>query len=208
MNSKRNVNFRRWTLLGIQIQVQYRILAVNSCYGGAAHDSFVWSMSEERDFFEENFRNGDMRLLGICSNNFQNLLDIISHFLGDSGYGLAPWLLTPYRVANEGSGEEIFNGIHSAARCVVERCIGVLKARWRCLSSDRKLRYTPRKVSAIINVCCALHNICIAYNIECSFNNPPALEDPLFGGGEVGIDQALESRANRIRDSIRDSLLV
>ncbi|XP_065079420.1 putative nuclease HARBI1 [Ochlerotatus camptorhynchus] len=66
----------------------YRILAVNPCYGGAARDSFVWSMSEEREYFEENFRNGQSRLLG------------------DSGYGLAPWLLTPYRIVNEGSGEE------------------------------------------------------------------------------------------------------
>ncbi|XP_058826947.1 putative nuclease HARBI1 [Topomyia yanbarensis] len=101
---------------------EYRIMAVNSRYGGAAHDSFVWSMSDERQFFQEGFHNGDSRLLG------------------DSGYALAPWLLTPYRSANEGSGEEIFNTIHSTARCSVERGIGVLKARWRCLSSDRKLR--------------------------------------------------------------------
>ncbi|XP_055604499.1 putative nuclease HARBI1 [Uranotaenia lowii] len=96
----------------------YRILAINPRFGGAAHDSFVWDMSAEREFFEENFRNGESRLLG------------------DSGYCLAPWLLTPYRNANFGSGEEKFNSIHSTARCSVERGIGVLKSRWRCLSSD------------------------------------------------------------------------
>ncbi|XP_055590232.1 putative nuclease HARBI1 [Uranotaenia lowii] len=42
----------------------YRILAINPRFDGAAHDSFVWDISAEREFFEENFRNGESRLLG------------------------------------------------------------------------------------------------------------------------------------------------
>ncbi|XP_055605090.1 putative nuclease HARBI1 [Uranotaenia lowii] len=167
----------------------YRILAINPRFGGAAHDSFVWDMSAEREFFEENFRNGESRLLG------------------DSGYCLAPWLLTPYRNAYYGSGEEKFNSIHSTARCSVERGIGVLKSRWRCLSSDRKLRYSPKKITAIINVCCALQNMCIAYNVAFDLDYMLLPADQLSVTAEMRNDSVLDRRAQRIRDAIRDSLL-
>ncbi|XP_046812423.1 putative nuclease HARBI1 [Lucilia cuprina] len=36
---------------------QYKILAINSKYGGAAHDSFVWKESEERIHLEQEYNN-------------------------------------------------------------------------------------------------------------------------------------------------------
>ena len=56
-----------------------------------------------------------------------------------------------------------FNLQHSKARNVVERVIGVLKIRFRCLQSN--LPYAPEKVVKIVNICSALHNICRLHNI-------------------------------------------
>lgn len=35
---------------------KYVILAINSKYGGAAHDSFVWKESDERILLEEKYK--------------------------------------------------------------------------------------------------------------------------------------------------------
>jgi len=61
-----------------------------------------------------------------------------------------------------------YNKCHKKTRCTVERCIGVLKQRWRCLLKDRTLHYRPAKSSKIIITCAILHNIARKYNIELS----------------------------------------
>lgn len=82
---------------------------------------------------------------------------------GDSGYLLESWLITP--IGNLNTDDEIrFNTVHSAARSIVERAIGVLKGRWRCLCKQRMLHYKPTVCVKIINACVALHNICLAFN--------------------------------------------
>lgn len=63
--------------------------------------------------------------------------------------------------------EAHFNTAHAGARSVVERTIGMLKGRWRCLdASGGKLLYEPQKVCKIILACCVLHNISLSYGIE------------------------------------------
>lgn len=62
---------------------------------------------------------------------------LIIHFIseGDSGYPLEPFLITPYRNAAENSPEARFNYVHSQARSIVERCIGVMKSIFSVSSS-------------------------------------------------------------------------
>ncbi|XP_025106067.1 putative nuclease HARBI1 [Pomacea canaliculata] len=77
------------------------------------------------------------------------------HLLGDSGYMLRDWLMTP--VLNPDTPEErIYNELHRQARCTVERSIGVAKRRWHCLRTG--LRVSPERASEIIVVCFILHN--------------------------------------------------
>lgn len=95
-----------------------------------------------------------------------------SWLLGDSGYPQQPWLMTPVFNAEEGTPEFFYNERHMSARNCVERCNGVLKGRFRCLLTERKLRYKPNRVNNIIVSCVVLHNICIAGRLE---NNFPAL---------------------------------
>lgn len=75
------------------------------------------------------------------------------------------YLITPFRSAEEGSQESRFNSLHSKTRNIVERSIGVLKNRFRCILGARQLHYNPDMAGKITTVCAALHNICINFNI-------------------------------------------
>ncbi|XP_017481770.1 PREDICTED: uncharacterized protein LOC108370862 isoform X2 [Rhagoletis zephyria] len=51
--------------------------------------------------------------------------------------------------------------IHSRARCIIERTIGILKGRWGILVNDKRGKYDPAKVARFGNGCSAQH--CIMY---------------------------------------------
>lgn len=114
--------------------------------------------------------------------------------------------MTPYRSTIDGSPEAIYNTKHAKARNIVERTIGVLKNRFRCLLGARQLHYKPAKAIKIVNVCAALHNICIEYGLdlyEDNFNeenNQPDLQVH-----DVEIMQSTEASA--IREQIKQSFL-
>lgn len=57
-----------------------------------------------------------------------------------------------------------YNTKHAAARNIIERTIGYVKNRFRCLMDERALYYSETKSAQIVNVCCALHNICLTYD--------------------------------------------
>ncbi|XP_055906020.1 putative nuclease HARBI1 [Eupeodes corollae] len=170
-----------------------RIMAINARYGGSAHDSFVWKHSNERQFFENTFN--------VREHNYW--------LLGDSGYPLEPWLLSPYRSSSDETKSH-FNNVHAKARNVIERCIGILKGRWRILLEERKSCYEPIKIATFANVCAALHNICIYYNVE---NGNILIEDenfPSYGLSESQIsseNNAMKQLAINIRDDIKNSFL-
>lgn len=54
-----------------------------------------------------------------------------------------------------------FNSRLCSVRQIIERCIGLLKVRFRCILGERKLRYSPTKVGRIIYSCATLHNFLI-----------------------------------------------
>lgn len=75
--------------------------------------------------------------------------------LGDSGYMLRDWLMTP--ILNPGTRQkERYNSHHSLTRSTVERSIRVARRRWHCLRCC--LRLDPVKASKVITVCPMLHN--------------------------------------------------
>ncbi|XP_039967512.1 putative nuclease HARBI1, partial [Bactrocera tryoni] len=166
---------------------EYRILAIDSKYGGAAHDSFVWKHSAQRKFLEEQFNQ----------NNVKNVW-----LLGDSGYPLEPWCLTPFRNPEEGSTQARFNEAHSKARCVVERTIGILKGRWKILSNDKRSRYKPEKMAQFGNVCAALHNICIHFK-DASYCRHYASETI-----NTEVDMGNETHLTKIGHKIRNQIML
>ncbi|XP_017466830.1 PREDICTED: putative nuclease HARBI1 [Rhagoletis zephyria] len=129
---------------------ELKIRFVDASHPAACHDSFVWNKSEVRRYFEGEF-----------ATHRRNIW-----LLGDAGYPLEPWIMTPYRTPEDGSTESRFNEMHSKCRNIIERTNGVLKARRRWILSARELHYSPEKAAKVINVCCCLHNICIHFKVD------------------------------------------
>lgn len=66
--------------------------------------------------------------------------------------------MTPFENGNLSLVQRVYNDIIVSTRSLVERTIGVLKMRFRCILGERQLRYHQSKVSKIINTCATLHN--------------------------------------------------
>lgn len=164
------------------------ILAIDSTHLGSCHDSFIWNSSEAREYFS--------RL------NIPN-----SFVLADSAYTLENFVLTPYRSPQNGSTQHIFNNRHAAARNIVERTIGLLKSRFRCLQGT--LQYDPRFVCKLINVYCALHNMCRRRNIQIPGESETSLEPiNIEIEDEVDADAIIaDGNSSAIRDAIASSLI-
>lgn len=141
----------------------------------------MWNTSDLKEFLKTNYLNGETNtwLLGIKNNVFIVKPNInLSYIVGDAGYPLEPYLITPFRSAEDGTAESRFNYIHAQARNVVERAIGVLKNRFRCILGARQLHYKPKMAGKITSVCAALHNICIHYKIESTVEPDESTEIP------------------------------
>lgn len=113
-------------------------------------------------------------------------------FIGDSGYPLRTWLLTP--LENEppaNTPEYNYNNAHKTTRNTIERCNGVLKMRFRCLLKERVLHYKPVVACRIINSCVVLHNMCMEYNIPLVENNNQNedIDLEMFNNIEEGADR-------------------
>nr|CAI5823755.1 unnamed protein product [Callosobruchus analis] len=143
------LNRKNFHSKNIQMICDYdlKILNVNAQYPGATHDSFIWSQSAVKQHLEAAYNEG-------------------MWLIGDSGYPLQPWLMTPFHNPPQNTPEFRYNAAHIRARNCIERCNGVLKSRFRCLLKERVLRYSPERVGRIVNSCAVLHNICIAANLD------------------------------------------
>ncbi|XP_072346022.1 putative nuclease HARBI1 isoform X3 [Scyliorhinus torazame] len=117
-----------------------RILQVCARFSGSSDDAYILQNSQVPDLFLQ-----------------QPQLE--GWILGDRSYPLQTWLMTP--VKNPRTKAELqYNLSHSSTRATIKQTIGLLKMRFRCLDRSRgALKYDPTKVSQIVVVCCALHNL-------------------------------------------------
>ncbi|XP_046384778.1 putative nuclease HARBI1 [Ischnura elegans] len=127
-----------------------RILSLSARFPGSVHDQFIWNTSTTREIMQAMYDEG-------IRNTW---------LLGDSGYALQPYLLTPIRQAAPNSPEERYTNCHCQTRNCVERLFGVLKNTWRCLHRERVLHYTPEAAARIIISCAVLHNLMITHRQE------------------------------------------
>ncbi|KAF2892598.1 hypothetical protein ILUMI_13574 [Ignelater luminosus] len=93
----------------------------------------------------------------------------------DSGYPLESWLLTPMVDAQPGTPEARYTLRHSQTKNVIERCNGLLKMRFRCLS--KKLLYHPIQVGKIVYAAVVLHNLAIDFNLNDLNDKEPLIID-------------------------------
>ncbi|KAK3930981.1 Putative nuclease [Frankliniella fusca] len=122
-----------------------KILHVNARFPGSTNDAFVYQNTLVRQRMQELYNERPCYLLG------------------DSGYPQEPFLMTPF-ARNEApqdrdSPEARYNRQHCRERNAVERMIGVLKMRWRCINKERVLHYTPVKAGKYTVVASFLHNL-------------------------------------------------
>ncbi|CAI0411411.1 unnamed protein product [Linum tenue] len=81
------------------------------------------------------------------------------YIVGDAGFPLLPWLITPFQHAAPGHQVD-FNKRHSASRSVAKIALARLKEMWRIIHGVMWLP-DKNKLPRIVFVCCLLHNILI-----------------------------------------------
>lgn len=118
------------------------ILDVICRWPGSVHDTTIFNDSHLRADFERGVYGSDL-------------------LLGDSGYPCRKYLLTPFLQPTSDS-ERKYNEAQIATRNPIERCFGVLKRRFPCLSMG--LRVKLDTVMNIIVACAILHNLAISHN--------------------------------------------
>jgi len=86
-----------------------------------------------------------------------------SHLLGDSAYSIQKYIIVPFRDNGHLTETQVkYNRIHSSARMIVERSLGLLKGRFRSILDNLPMTRTDLIPKYII-ACCILHNICLLH---------------------------------------------
>lgn len=82
------------------------------------------------------------------------------YIVGDAGFPLLPWLLTPYRGKHLPDFQAEYNKRLFATKMVAQRALARLKEMWKIIHG---VMWKPdkHKLPRIILVCCILHNIVI-----------------------------------------------
>ncbi|XP_068758191.1 putative nuclease HARBI1 [Montipora capricornis] len=83
--------------------------------------------------------------------------------LGDRGYGIQPYLLTPFRPDDVSTApQRRYQKAHTKTRNTIERAFGLWKSRFRCLDvSGGALQFNPNRCCTMITATAVLHNMCI-----------------------------------------------
>lgn len=121
-----------------------RIMNIVARWPGSVHDSTIFNNSR-------------------LHADLENGLYGAGYLLGDRGYPCKPYLLTPFTNPIL-PDQQAYNRSHIRTRNTIERCFGVIKRRFPCLSLG--LRTSVDTTLTIIVACCVLHNLAINMNDE------------------------------------------
>lgn len=134
-----------------------RFLDVLAGWPGSLSDSEVLKNSRFFELAEEGKRLSGEKF------NLSNDTELREYIVGDSGFPLLPWLLTPYTGRGLSDHQADYNKRHFATRKVAQRALARLKDKWKIIQGVM-WRPDKQKLPRIILVCCLLHNILIDLN--------------------------------------------
>jgi len=102
--------------------------------------------------------------------------------VGDSGYSQRCRMMIPFEhKAKLTSAQKRYQTAQIKCRNTVERTIGILKSRFRCLDHKSRgaMQFSPEKSAQVIACCAILHNYCRRRNIQTTIL--PHIEEELVG---------------------------
>ena len=171
INEKVYVNRKGYHSINCQVVCDstLRLYDLSPKWPGSSHDAFILKNSNVWDKFSQE--------------------NTLGWLLGDSAYPLLPWLMTP-KINASTRQENRYNAAHKKGRSAVERCNGLLKARFRCLT--KPMMFSPQKCSRIILACGVLHNIAIERRILLDFTDDvPEIDNDIHYGESENTDAVL-----------------
>lgn len=158
-----------------------RFLNIVARWAGSTHDAHIWNNCNLSLAFE--------------TGQIQN-----GWLLGDSAYGLKPWLLTSV-LSPTTAAERKYKIAHRSTRSVIERTYGIWKMRFRCLS--RGLTLSPVRNLNVILATAGLHNTCMEKNIPLSTEE---IDDILPEYDNRNVGQMDSNDGRRLRDQLIQSV--
>ncbi|KAI4463282.1 hypothetical protein MML48_4g00007084 [Holotrichia oblita] len=138
------INRKRYPSINVQAtcNAQDIFTGVDCQWPGSVHASRI-------------FKNSD--IYHILKNSTEKCV-----LLGDDGYSISPWVMTPWRTPAT-QEQQNYNNVFCWER-VIERCFGQLKARFSVL--QYKISNKLEKIPSTIIVCVVLHNIAKHLHVE------------------------------------------
>ncbi|KAL5554788.1 hypothetical protein UlMin_042189 [Ulmus minor] len=189
LDSERNCSM----LLQAVVDPEMRFLDIITGWPGSLNDTTVLRSSGFFKLSEEGKRLNGKNI------SLSEGTELREYIVGDCGYPLLPWLLTPYRKRGLSDYQADFNKRHFATRMVAQRALARLKETWRIIQG---VMWKPDKhrLPRIIHVCCILHNIVIDMEDEMQD------EMPLSQHHDSGYRQQTCESADISASTVREKL--
>ena len=152
---------------------------------------FLWSYPSNKGSTHDSAAFCGSKLYDLLKETAKELYNRGLFIVGDSAYGLAPFLLVPYDQAELKEdvlqAKDSFNYHLSSCRIHVECAFGELVMRWGVLW--RTLLFDLKKCSKIVNGCMLLHN----YIIGNRNRKGTEADNSFFRDFEVNMDATQET---------------
>ncbi|XP_037469591.1 disease resistance RPP13-like protein 4 [Triticum dicoccoides] len=137
-------------------------------------------------------------------------LEVGEYIIGDAGYPLRPWLLTPYQLENHDlpfpDSKVEFNRRHSTATAITLTALARLKGTWKCLQGEGWHPNNKREMHQTIGACCQLHNIVIDMEEELKEDEEEGVEKQEENYRKQ-VRQVADEDAIRVRDALSQHLI-
>ncbi|KAM0026362.1 putative harbinger transposase-derived nuclease domain-containing protein [Helianthus debilis subsp. tardiflorus] len=141
-------------ILQVIVDPEMRFRDIVTGYPGKMDDLSVLQKSCFFDLSEKGERLNGNKL------KLREGTEIREYIVGDSGFPLLPWLITPYQGQELPEIKTEFNKRHFATRLVAQRALARLKDVWRMIHGVL-WRPDKNRLPRVILACCILHNIVI-----------------------------------------------